>query len=83
LARGLLYNCAEACGQDWGVTLATPNSSSPVQAIEKKQLKTVPNLIFAWLFLDRQAFGRNRKLLGNCSVRRATTGEHFNGLGSI
>jgi len=80
---GCSYNRAVADGQDWGVTLATPNCSSPLQAIEKKRLKSVPNLTFARPFFDGQAFGRNRKLLGNCSARRATTGEHFRGIGSI
>jgi hypothetical protein len=77
------YNCGEANGRDGGVTLPTPKSASPLQAIEKKQLKSVPNLTLARPFVDRQWFGRNRKLLGNCSAYRATTGEHFSGLGSI
>jgi len=30
------YNCAEASGQNRGVTLATPDRLSPLQAIENK-----------------------------------------------
>ena len=59
------YIGAEASGQDWGVTLATPDSSSPLQVIEKRKLKSVPKRTFAGHFCDGQAFGRNRKLLGN------------------
>src|SRR5271165_16530 len=58
-------NCAEASGQTWGVTLATPMSLSPLQVIEKRKLKSVPKLTIAGHFRDGQAFGRNRKLLGN------------------
>ncbi len=77
------YNGREANGRDGGVILAIPKSRSPLQAIEKKQLKSVPNLTLARPFVDGQWFGRNRKLLGNCLAYRATTEEHFGGLGSI
>jgi hypothetical protein len=77
------YNYAEASGQDWGVTLATLKSSSPLQAIEKKQLNSVPIWVFARPFGDGQAFGRNRKLLGNLAVDKALAAEHFNGMGCI
>jgi hypothetical protein len=58
------YNCREANGREGGITLATPKSASPLQAIEKKQLKRSPNLTVARRFVDGQWFGRNRKLLG-------------------
>ena len=59
------YKCAEASGQDRGVTLATQKSASPLQGIEKKRLKSVPNGTFAGAFGDGYAFGGNGKLLGN------------------
>jgi len=59
------YKCAEASGQDWGATLATPKSSSPLQAIEKKQLKRVLIWVFSVPICDGYAFGGNGKLLGN------------------
>jgi len=34
-------------------------------------------------FGDGQAFGRNRKLLGNLAVDKAVEGEHFDGTGCI
>ncbi len=77
------YKGAEASGQDWGVTLATLTSSRPLQAIEKRQLKSVPIWMFARPFGDGQAFGRNRKLLGNFAVDGALTAEHFDGIGCI
>ena len=77
------YNCVEAGRQYWGVTLATPVRASLLQTIEKKQLKSVPNFTLARPFVDGQAFGRNRKLLGNCSAYTAMTAEHFSATGSI
>jgi hypothetical protein len=77
------YNLWRGKRARWGVTLATPKSASPLQAIEKKRLKTARNLPLARPFVDGQWFGRNRKLLGNGSAYRATTGEDFSGLGSI
>jgi hypothetical protein len=68
------YNCVEASGQDWGVTLATPKSSSPLQAIEKKRLKSVPNLKLPGPFFDGQGFGGNGKLLGNSPPTKAWRG---------
>lgn len=68
-------NCAEASGQNWGVTLATPMSLSPLQVIEKRKLKSVPKLTFAGRFYDGQSFGRNRKLLGNRETNSATAGD--------
>jgi hypothetical protein len=47
------YNCREADGRDWGVIRAIPKSASPLQAIEKKQLKIVLNLRLARPFVDR------------------------------
>jgi len=73
----------EASGQVWGVTLATLKRSSPLQAIEKKQLKSVPIWMLARQFGDGQAFGRNRKLLGNLAVDQTVEGEHFDGTGCI
>ena len=58
-------NRAEASGQNWGVTLTTPMPLCPLQVIEKRKLKSVPKRTFAGHFCDGQAFGRNRKLLGN------------------
>lgn len=60
-----LYKCAEASGQNQGVTLATPKSQSPLQVIEKRKLKSVPMLTFTGPFADGQAFGGNGKLLGH------------------
>jgi len=34
-------------------------------------------------FGDGQAFGRNRKLLGNLAVDQTVEGEHFDGTGCI
>jgi hypothetical protein len=68
LARGLLHNCPEANGRDWGVILATPKSASPLQTIEKTQLKSVLNLTLGRPFVDGHSLGRNRKLLGNRSA---------------
>jgi hypothetical protein len=77
------YICAEASGQDWGVTLATPRSSSPLQAIEKRKLKSVPFWTLARPFHDGQAFGRNGKLLGLPAPYGAKTGQHFHAKGGI
>jgi hypothetical protein len=77
------YNRREANGPDGGVTPATQKSRSPLQAIEKKQLRNVRNLTLARPFVDGQWFGRNRKLLGNCPAYWARAAEHFSGLGSI
>jgi hypothetical protein len=67
-------NRAEASGQNWGVTLATPMSLSPLQVIEKRKLKSVSKLTFAGRFCDGQSFGRNRKLLGNRATHSASAG---------
>jgi hypothetical protein len=60
-----LDKCAEASGQNWGVTLATPKRQSPLQVIEKRKLKSVPKLTFTGPIAGRQAFGGNGKLLGS------------------
>jgi hypothetical protein len=70
-----LYKCAEASGQNRGVTLATPMRQSPLQVIEKRKLKSVPKLTFAGLFADGQAFGGNGKLLGSLAAPLASTGK--------
>jgi hypothetical protein len=59
------YNCREASGRDGGVMRSTPKNTSPLQAIEKKQLKSARNWTWTRRFFDRQWFGRNRKLLGH------------------
>jgi hypothetical protein len=64
-----LYNCAEASGRNWDVTLAVPNRLSPLQAIEKRKFKSVPNPTFPGSFTDGQAFGRKGKLLGFRTAR--------------
>jgi hypothetical protein len=68
-------NSAEASGQNWSVTLATPITESPLQVIEKRKLKSVPKLAGAGHFCDGQAFGRNRKLLGNRLAYSASAGK--------
>jgi hypothetical protein len=70
-----LYKCAEASGQNRGVTLATPNRQSPLQVIEKRKLKSVPKLTFIGPFAGRQAFGGNGKLLGNLAAPLASVGK--------
>ena len=77
------YKCAEASGQDRGITLAAPRSSSPLQAIEKGQLMCAPKLTLTGPFVEGQPFGRNGKLLANYAAHRAMDGEHFRGVGSI
>jgi hypothetical protein len=68
-------NCREAGGRIRGVALATRKNESPLQVIEKKKLKSVLKLTLAGRFCDRQAFGRNRKLLGNWAPPLATTAD--------
>ncbi len=68
------YKCAEASGQDRGVTLATPKSSSPLQAIEKKQLKSSLIRVFGVPICDGHPFGGNGKLLGNSPAKLELAG---------
>jgi len=75
--------CAEASGQDPGVTLATQKSASPLQGIEKKRLKSVPNGTFSGPFGDGHAFGRNGKLLGNSPGKWGLADDHFGDASSI
>src|SRR5579862_9424894 len=77
------YMGAEASGQDWDVTLAIPESSGPLQAIEKRKLKSVPIWAFATAVFEGQAFGRNGKTVGPFAARRARAGEHFLAKGGI
>jgi hypothetical protein len=77
------YIGAEASGQDWGVTLAIPKSSSPLQAIEKRKLKSVPIWTLAGPFSEGQAFGGNGKLLGLLRGKQAKTSQHFHAEGGI
>lgn len=77
------YSSAEASGQDWGVILATPKSSSPLQAIEKKRFRSVPIRKLATPFGGRQAFGRNGKLLGNSATGQVDCRERYKGSACI
>ncbi len=64
LAHGLLVYKGSSKRAEWGVTLAMPVRQSPLQAIEKNKLRGATELSWAASHGDRQAFGRNRKLLG-------------------
>ena len=77
------YKSAEASGQDWGATLATPKSASPLQGIEKKRLKSVPNGTYAGPFGDGHSFGGNGKLLGKSPGKVDLAVDHFGGTSSI
>lgn len=77
------YKCGEARGRNRDVTFAIPKRSGPLQVAEKRKFMCVPKLTQSGLFVKRQMFGGNGKLLGNYAAYRATDVEHFRGVGSI
>lgn len=77
------YNCAEVRGPDRGATLATPNRSSPLQAIESRKFRSVPKWLLPDAFEGGQTLGGNGKHLGNCLQRAGIAGGHSKAIGSI
>jgi hypothetical protein len=78
------YNCRERSGRDGGVTVATLKNSSPFQAIEKKQLKSVPMRMLTRPFGDAAGIWQKQETLGQSRPPTARSpGEHFNGMSCI